>query len=94
MFNTYHAGNTTLNVNAVSGTLVKNYKDSFFYNFHLKSPVASTIFNEKRQYIRVDRKEKDVVVIQCMILANEEFLTELMWKEDFDKMFEGGGTDG
>lgn len=39
--NSYKAGdvNTTLNINAISGTLVKNYKDSFFQRFHLQSNV-------------------------------------------------------
>lgn len=31
---------------------------------------------------------ESVVVLQVMLCGNDEFLAEIMWKDDFDKMFE------
>lgn len=92
---TYNAGDTTLNVNAVSGILVKNYRNSFFYKFNADSPAAEHIFNQEKQFLYcADEaggfpKKEEVVIVQCMILPNNEFLAEMMWKEDFEKMFGG-----
>lgn len=83
-----------LEVNAVNGTIVKNYRKSFIKRFHLQSKLADTIFDEKRQYIKIHRnsysvpEEKEVVVIQLMMCGDMEVIAELMWKEDFDKLFE------
>lgn len=96
MLDTYNASDTTLNVNAISGTLVKNYKDSFFYRFNANSSAAKHIFHSEKQFLYYDDggggfpKKREIVVIQCMILPNEEFLTEIMWKDEFLKMFGGG----
>ena len=40
-------------------------------------------------YDRIKNEERrPVVVIQTMLCGNNELMAELMWKEDFDKMFE------
>ena len=94
MFNTnyYKTGdfNSTLNVNAVSGTLVKHYKDSFFVGFHLHSDFANNILNEKGPYILKNREELSAVILQCMVCGDMEVICEIMWKEDFDKIFKEG----
>lgn len=79
-------GNTTLSINAISGTIVKNYKDSFFKRFHLNSSFAEDIFDVKNPHICVEYSEKPVVVLQAMLCGNMEVLCELIWKDDFEKL--------
>lgn len=88
MFNTYNAGN--MNISAVSGTLVKTYKDSFFKAFHYNSRVAEKAFDSRlpNMYYNVNEQSKAIVVIQCMNIADGWLLAEIMWKEDFEAMFE------
>lgn len=95
MFNSYNA-TQKIDINAVSGTLVKNYRDSFFLRFGKGSVYERDIFNKNPMLSREVKstydgtyydKECPIVVIQVMILPNEYYLTEIMWKEDFDKLF-------
>lgn len=83
--------NTNLKINSVSGTLVKNYKDSFFEKFSLKSPFADTVLSPNPYMIKTDkygnRKETPVIILQCLV-CGDIAICEIMWKEDFDKIFE------
>ena len=85
MFNTYNAGD--MNISAVSGTLVKTYAKSFFKAFHYNSGVADCAFNQSDPYMICGSKYKAIVVIQCMNIADGWLLAEIMWKEDFEAMF-------
>ena len=99
MFDNYSttcAPKQSIHVNAVSGTIVKNYRKSFFKRFNLKSETAKTVFSsyDRQPYLNVyDNKapyncgERDVIVIQAMVCGDMEVLCELMWKEDFDELF-------
>lgn len=78
--------NTNIKVNAVSGTLVKNYQKSFFTRFQINSPYSENLLCDNPKI-----KGKNAVVIQCMCAGGKngnEIIAEVMWKEDFDKMFE------
>lgn len=46
--NTYHAGNHTnnVNINAVTGAILKNHPKSWFERFNLKSDRAKSLFHE------------------------------------------------
>ena len=101
MFNSYSVDNSqSIQINAVSGTIVKNYKDSFILRFHMKSPTAEALLDKEPKLVREiikhgeyprDWEEKviePVVVLQLMLCGEQELLAEVMWKEDFDKMFE------
>lgn len=50
MFNTYHAGShsytNNVNINAVTGAILKNHPKSWFERFHLTSERAKTLFKE------------------------------------------------
>ena len=48
MFNTYHAGNHTnsIQINAVTGAILKNHPKSWFERFHLNSDRARELFKE------------------------------------------------
>ena len=101
MFNSYNVSNPqTVNINAVSGTIVKNYKDSFILRFNMLSETARLILNKEPELVRRIIKHRDtyndweekikepVVVLQVMLCGEQELLAEVMWKEDFDKMYE------
>lgn len=92
MFNSYNVSNPqTVDINAVSGTIVKNYKDSFILRFHAKSSMADMLLDKKPR-LQVgnyrDNEYKPAVVLQVMLCGEQELLAEVMWKEDFDKMYE------
>lgn len=90
MFNNYNIPQT-VNINTVSGTIVKNYKDSFILRFHIKSTLADQLFDKKPKIKEGDYRDaeyKPVVVLQVMLCGEQELLAEVMWKEDFDKMYE------
>lgn len=94
LYNHYEANPITkINVNAVSGTLVKTFRNSYFVRFHMKSTMAEYYFNEKQPY-RIEKEgynsniKIDIVIIQAMLCGNEEFLVEAIDKKDYDKMFE------
>ena len=117
MFNsTYVRGgdtNSNIDINSVSGTLVKNYRNSFFYQCKEGSKEYDLLFDPENPRIYVSSKIKDaitekewrcgdyhtayykqVVVLQSMILANGILLNEVIWKDDFDNMFENIETKG
>ena len=100
MFNSYKGGDTNIKVNAVSGTMVKNFKDSFFLSFEIGSSLEKRLFNKepKLSYPNKDDynypREEPVVVIQTMIIGDKIMLAEVMWKKDFDAMFENNSEEG
>lgn len=95
MFNS-HSNNQKVEINAVSGTLVKNYKDSFVLRFHMQSKCAEQVLSENptmptqitNEYGAKYSQNKPIVVLQVMLCGDGELIAEIMWKEDFDKMYE------
>ena len=86
MLNHSSSNNTRIKVNAVSGTIVKNYRDSFFVRFQLGSKLGEFLLSEESTV-----HNRSTVVIQCMCAGGNnrnEIIAEVMWKEDFDKLFE------
>lgn len=92
MFNTYEANNK-VNINAVSGTLIKSYRDSFFIRLHIRSNLADDIFSKDPQYLHHKdngwKVLEPIVILQTMLCGDGELIVEVMWKKDFDKLFEG-----
>lgn len=96
MFNTtnqfnHNSINNSIKINAVSGTLVKNYKESFILRFHINSPMADALLDvEPHTTVRTDigRKDVPVVVLQVMLTGDDCLIAEVMYKSDFDAMFE------
>lgn len=89
MFNSYsYSSNNSININAVSGTIVKNYRKSFILRFHMKSPMAESMLSKNPSlYIEEICSRKPVVVLQVMLCGDEELLAEVMWEDDFDEIF-------
>jgi len=78
-----------IKVNSVSGTLVKNYRESFFVKFHLNSHLAESLLNINPALERIHNGPKvPVVVIQAMLCGDGVILAEVMHKTDFDALFE------
>lgn len=103
--NTYNpVTNNKLNINAISGTLVKTYKDSFIVRFEKDSPMEHfylddiqprKIIEKYASYDDYDEKYKgvyyklqDVVVLQVMLMSDNNYLVEAIDKDKFDAMFE------
>lgn len=90
MFNSYQ-NQQNIKINAVSGTIMKNYKDSFFKRFNLNSPLAKQILTHYPKYEINQFMSEPIVVLQMMICGDMEVVAELMFKKDFDKLFEKDG---
>lgn len=101
--------NNQININSVSGTLVKNYRKSFFYQCKEGSKEYNYLFDPENPRLEVSYNckgairhddghyvhfDKPVVVLQSMILANGILLNEVIWKDDFDNMFENTESKG
>lgn len=90
----------TVNINAVSGTIVKNYKDSFILRCNMKSETAGELLDKEPKLTRrivkhpgtyhswEEQVKEPVVVLQVMLCGEQELLAEVIWKDDFDKMLE------
>ena len=92
MFNQYDVNNS-IKINAISGTIVKNYAKSFILRFGMRSIMSDMLFTESPS-LKIYGKEKSVVVLQVMLCGEEELLAEVMWKSDFDELFSiKGGTE-
>lgn len=95
--------NQSLNINAVSGTIVKSCVKSFIIRFNAKSEIAKDILDKNPRMVKYTEYHENrygsghryaepiyepIVVLQIMLCGDNEFLAEIIWKEDFDKMME------
>lgn len=94
MFNNYSSN--TIKINAISGTLVKNYKDSFFLDYDIGSNLADALHSAAPRYYAKGRRcfyslrEEDtepVVILQTMLISEKRVMSEVIYKSDFDKLF-------
>ena len=76
MFDTY-SPTQKVNVNAVSGTLSKTYKDSYFQSCRRGSRKFDDIVNKRH-----------VVILQAMIMSNDYVMFEVISQKDFEKIAE------
>lgn len=75
MFNTYHAGNQTVKINAVTGAILKNHPKSWFERFHLRSNRADALLQKGAR--------TGVVVLQMVVCGDMEVMAECVNREDF-----------
>lgn len=91
----------SLNINAVSGTIIKTYAESFIIKFNAKSEIAADILDKHPRMVKYTERHESayipnhtyeepvyepVVVLQIMLCGNDTFLAEIMWKDDFDEL--------
>lgn len=74
MFDTY-SPTQKVKTNAVSGTLSKTCKDSYFQCCQIGSVKFERIMNEK-----------DVVILQAMIMCDKYVMFEVIKSKDFEKL--------
>ena len=89
MFNSYHAGNTNIKINAVTGAILKNHPKSWFERFNLKSDRAKALLTEgghkAYRYFDKDRNpEKDITILQMVICGDMEVMAELVYTKDYE----------
>lgn len=102
MFNTsnYHAGNTNVKINAVTGAILKNHPKSWFERFNLDSNRAKALLREgghkatKKEYGRGDYRglngydvhdsDKDITILQMVICGDMEVMAECVYTKDYE----------
>ena len=90
MFNTYHAGNTNIKINAVTGAILKNHPKSWFERFHLRSGRAEKLLvpggYEFDQYREKTLYEKyiGITVLQMVVCGDMEVMAELVYTKDYN----------
>lgn len=73
-------------INAVTGSIIKTYKESYFRRFSLKSNFADWIFREDARDL--DNEKKQVVVIQIVVCGDMEVIAEIIDRKIYSKLFE------
>ena len=85
--------NNTTKINAVSGTLTKTYKDSYFVKFDKGSSMEDTYFDEKpfrvgeNNYYGGRTLETPIIILQVMLCGNDSYLVEAIDKDKYEKIF-------
>ena len=101
--------NNNLKINAVSGTLCKTFRKSYFVRFQKGSPMEHFYFRDRKypckiigcqlsspsyeekseweQYKDTYYKLKEVIVLQIMLCAEDNYIIEAIDKEDYDEIF-------
>lgn len=79
-------------INAVSGTLTKTFKDSYFVRFEKGSRMEDCYFDENYCYRDNENQTKkiEIIVLQVMLCGDDSYLVEAIDKEKYEKMFEMG----
>lgn len=102
--------NNNLKINAVSGTLCKTFRKSYFARFEQGSPMEHFYFRDENlpckiidktdnilnltkdgiweRYKSTYYKLKEVVVLQIMLCAENNYIVEAIDKEEYDKIFD------
>ncbi len=88
MFNTYHAGNTNIKINAVTGAILKNHPKSWFERFHLDSYRAGQLLVEgghkfSDSYRYQAEKHGGITILQMVICGDREVMAELVYTKDY-----------
>ena len=84
--------NNTTKINAVSGTLTKTYKDSYFVKFDKGSSMEDKYFDEnpfrcgEKTYTGFRTPEVPIIVLQVMLCDNG-YLVEAIDKDKYEKIF-------
>lgn len=85
--NTSYSNNVVSNhVNAVTGSISKTYKESFFKRFNLKSRMAETLLSEQPS-LYINGRTTPVVIVQMVVVGDMEVMAEIIFKSDYDNLF-------
>lgn len=96
--------NNNFKINAVSGTLQKTFRKSYYVRFEGGSPMDHFYFRENKPS-RIVRKSyhyfegyneqfndyyynlEEIIILQVMLCADNQYLVEAIDKKDYDEMF-------
>lgn len=102
MLNRYNVSNSNtnnVNINAVTGAILKNHPKSWFERFNLNSQRANVLLTEgghkatKKAYrdsyryldsYDVTDPDKDITVLQMVICGDMEVMAELVYTKDYN----------
>ena len=76
--------NNNIRLNAVNGTLTKTFKDSYFVRFQKGSSMEERYLTEN---IAKNSKGTPIIILQIMLAFDNNYIVEVINKEDYDKMF-------
>lgn len=96
--------NNNFKINAVSGTLQKTFRKSYYVRFANGSPMEHFYFREKKPSRIVEKsrhrfdgidevfneyyyKLEEIIVLQVMLCADNQYLVEAIDKKDYDEIF-------
>lgn len=96
--------NNNFKINAVSGTLQKTFRKSYYVRFEKGSPMEHFYFRETEPSRIVKKscnwfeecdepfdkyycKLEEIVVLQVMLCADNQYLVEAIDKKDYDEIF-------
>lgn len=83
---------TNNNINAVSGTLVKTFRKSYFVTCDFHSYLAEGLFDKEKPNLGKEgyygyEQGKEIVILQTMLCGEDRILVEVINKEDYDELF-------
>lgn len=76
--------NNNIRIDAVSGTLTKTFRESYFVRFQRGSKMECYYLTED---IAKNTKGKEIIILQIMLAFDNNYIVEVINKEDYDKMF-------
>ena len=96
--------NNNFKINAVSGTLQKTFRKSYYIRFEKGSPMEHFYFREMKPSRIVEKKGyrydnfdeeyngfyynlEEIIVLQVMLCADNQYLVEAIDKKDYDEIF-------
>lgn len=85
MFNsTVYSPTHKVNINAVSGTLSKTCKESFFKQCQIGSQTMNALMQDKPKL----GNDKEVVILQAMCIGDNRMMFELIYRDKFNELKE------
>lgn len=76
MLNNYHSNSQSVQMNAVSGTIIKSHPKSQIRYCHLDSQLAGDLFGRNPSH----------VVLQAMLCGEKRVLVEIVSAKDFEEV--------
>lgn len=98
MFNNFYGGKTSqsVEINAVTGAILKNHPKSWFECFHLESDRAEALLREGGHkarknvkssygsgYYTTDDPEHNAIVLQMIICGDMKVIAECVYQKDY-----------
>lgn len=77
--------NNNIRVDAVSGTLTKTFRKSYFVRFQKNSIMEDRYFTEKTPH---NHDGEEIIILQIMLAFDNCYIVEAINKKDYDEIFD------